>query len=71
MKKIAIVMLALVCAGCTKRTGDAGNGMRGLWVYQDAETGCEYVAQHVEGGLSARIDSDGHTHRGCKNGGQK
>lgn len=36
------------------------------FVFQDADTGCEYLSTHTSAGLAPRVAVDGKTHMGCK-----
>ena len=68
MKRILILAaLAMLCAGCMKRTGGEGAG-RGFsgdpLLYKDTTTGCEYLSDGR--GLTPRIAADGKTHMACK-----
>ena len=59
----AIILLALVCAGCQPTPGTRSEPAGSMSVFIDPATGCEYLNY---GGLTPRIDSDGLTHRGCR-----
>lgn len=65
MKRILI--LAMLLAGCTQRTG----GMLSARVddphlLTDHETGCQYLSSPGSSGIVPRIAADGKTHMGCK-----
>lgn len=46
-----------------------GSGMAyAPYVFQDADTGCQYLSTHMSAGLVPRIAANGRTHMGCKGG---
>jgi hypothetical protein len=61
--KTAIILLALLCAGCSRDDTDPPGGRSGLIVKTDAATGCQYLNN---GGITPRIAEDGKTHYGCR-----
>lgn len=57
--KAAIILLALLCAGCSHDDPDATNGTRsGLTPITDHLTGCQYLYYGVNS-LTPRMGADG------------
>lgn len=63
--KTAIILLALLCAGCEKTTDPNSTGRKlQPALFEDQTTGCQYLAMGQ--GAWARIAADGKTHMGCR-----
>lgn len=62
MKRILI--LALLLTGCGPSPSVTRGTSEDLVVFNDRDTGCQYVRGGY--GLTPRIAADGRTHMGCK-----
>lgn len=57
--KAAIILLALLCAGCNRDDSDTPNGPRGsITRHIDYLTGCQYLSYGVNN-LTPRMGADG------------
>ena len=68
--KAALILLALLCAGCTDSQvkelaryeddsrRESNSSPREVKIYQDSETGCEYAMAGISG-LTPRMGADG------------
>jgi hypothetical protein len=72
---MVIFTLAGSLAGCRKRpeVAAAEDQQRidevpssSVLIFNDRETGCQYLTPTGSGGLTPRIAADGHSHMGCK-----
>ncbi len=57
--KAAVILLALVCAGCHSRTEDHDIKRHDPVVYRDTATGCEYLSTGRTITLTPRLDAAG------------
>lgn len=57
--KAAIILLALLCAGCSRDDSDAPNGTRSsLTLSTDHLTGCQYLSYGINS-ITPRMGADG------------
>ena len=68
MKRILILILAILAAACQPRTSDADAVKQAYEpvLYTDRVTGCDYLSTGDTRSLTPRIAADGKTHMGCK-----